>query len=403
MTPPTTALRQTVALFVDAYHELNARKLFWITLGISLLVVVAFAGIGLNPRGFTLFWWTIPNDFLNSRNIEPHLLYKFAFANFAIPIWLAWIATILGLVSTASLIPDFVQGGAIELAVSKPISRARLILTKFLTGLTFVALQVTVFTVACFVVIGIRGKSWEPSLFLAIPIMVLFFSYLYAVCALFGLLTRSTIASLLLTLLFWFLVFGVNATEVVMLQERERQGLRIGQLQARIESLRAQQTRQREALAPPPTETEQTPGAPPENAAPNLRAAGAVLATQTTQISLDRRERQLAEAQLWHQRLTDWQRWAFWAKTALPKTSETVGLLDRYLLTGNELDRFRPPENRRQPGGDEDDVRINHRALEKRIKEELRGRTLGWVIGTSIAFEGAVLLLLIAMFRRRDF
>ena len=32
-------MMQTLALFLDGYRELNAKKLFWITLGISALVV----------------------------------------------------------------------------------------------------------------------------------------------------------------------------------------------------------------------------------------------------------------------------------------------------------------------------------------------------------------------------
>jgi len=53
-------------------------------------------------------------------------------------------------------------------------------------------------------VLGIRGGVWEPGLFISIPIVVIFFSYLFAICVLLGLITKSTIASLLLTLLIWF-------------------------------------------------------------------------------------------------------------------------------------------------------------------------------------------------------
>jgi hypothetical protein len=42
---------------------------------------------------------------------------------------------------------------------------------------------------------------------------MLVFSFLYCVCVLLGLLTRSVIASLLLTLLFWLIVFGVDLAE----------------------------------------------------------------------------------------------------------------------------------------------------------------------------------------------
>jgi hypothetical protein len=50
--------------------------------------------------------------------------------------------------------------------------------------------------------------------FLAIPIVMCFFSYLFAVAVLLGVLTRSTIATLLLTILFWAMAFAVYFGEV---------------------------------------------------------------------------------------------------------------------------------------------------------------------------------------------
>src|SRR5437762_3152279 len=81
----------------------------------------------------------------------------------------------------------------------------------------FVALQIAVFSLACFLVIGIRGNSWEPRIFLSIPLVVLVFSFLFCVCTLLGLLTRSVVASILLTILFWLMVFGVDVAEKMIL------------------------------------------------------------------------------------------------------------------------------------------------------------------------------------------
>jgi hypothetical protein len=401
-------LRQTGAMFVDAYRELNARKLFWITLAISGLVVGAFAAIGLNDRGVTFLWWTFDSTFLNARVLEPNLLYKFAFANFAIPIWLAWGATILALVTTASMVPDFVAGGAIELAVSKPISRARLIMTKYITGLTFAGLQVLVFTLAAFVVIGVRGHSWELRLFWAVPIMLAFFSYLYSVCALLGLLTRSTIASLLLTLLFWLLIFGVHTTETIFLSFREGNELRIQGIEARIESLEAQKARQQEiagaAAQSPAPEPGSTVAGPTETQPPDMRAAGAALALQKTESDLVKRRTQLESAKKTAKNLRLGHSISFAVKTVLPKTAETVALLDRVLLAPGELEKFRPKDrDDPMPMSGDDDVRVSGRAMEKRLQDAIRGRTVGWVVGTSLAFEGVVLLVMIWIFRRRDF
>src|SRR6185437_5144958 len=96
-----------------------------------------------------------------------------------------------------------IGGGSIDLYLAKPIGRARLFLTKYLAGLLFVTLQVVVISVGSFFVLGLRGHDWEPGLFWAIPIVVCFFSYLFAVCVLLGVKTRSTIAALLLTILCW--------------------------------------------------------------------------------------------------------------------------------------------------------------------------------------------------------
>ena len=41
-------LTQTKAIFLDAYRELNAKTLFWLTLALNFLVVVLFASLGIN-------------------------------------------------------------------------------------------------------------------------------------------------------------------------------------------------------------------------------------------------------------------------------------------------------------------------------------------------------------------
>jgi ABC-type transport system involved in multi-copper enzyme maturation permease subunit len=219
---------QSAALLLDAYRELNSKKLFWVTLAISLLVVLAFAAIGLNDKGISLLGWEFDTAPFTSRLLSPAKFYLFLFANFAVPIWLTWLASILALISTAGMFPDFLAGGAIELALARPISRLRLFAVKYACGLLFVTLQVALFALACFGVVGLRGGSWEPRIFLAVPIVVLFFSYLFAFCTLFGVLTRSTIASLLLTLLVWFCLWALNTTAATFLVLRESQVLNAG-------------------------------------------------------------------------------------------------------------------------------------------------------------------------------
>ena len=261
---------------------------------------------------------------------------------------------------------------------------------RFAAGLLFVALQVSVFSVACFLVIGIRGGAWEPGLLVAVPLVVLVFSYLYSVCVVIGLLTRSTIATLLLTLLFWFLVFAVNAADGLVLQGREANAMWLerlpGQIEAREQAARAKIERQRaegdEARAEPTDE--------------ELLAVEPRLADLRERLQRAERNRGRWEAGAL----------AVWAvKTALPKTGETVEILNRTLKDRADLEeRDRaaagPPAELGQMAGP---FGVDQRALAARVEKALHARSVWWVIGTSLAFEAVMLGIGAWIFCRRDF
>jgi hypothetical protein len=52
-------IRQTLAIFLDAYRDLNARKLFWVTLTLTAVFVAAFALMGVNDKGLKVVAWQI--------------------------------------------------------------------------------------------------------------------------------------------------------------------------------------------------------------------------------------------------------------------------------------------------------------------------------------------------------
>jgi ABC-type transport system involved in multi-copper enzyme maturation permease subunit len=370
-------IRQTGAILLDAYRELQARKLFWVAVVISGLIVAAFAAVGVNERGITLLWWEFPSPYVNTRIVPAPLLYTFIFATVAIPFWLGWGAMILAIVSTAGMIPDFIAGGAVELVLSKPIGRLRLILTKFAAAMLFAALQVAVFSGACFLVIGLRGGIWEPRVFLAVPLIVLLFSYIYALCFLLGMVTRSTVASMLLTFLAWFGVFGLNTTEQIFLSVRINNELRQERLESMIAGLEGDRS----------------------------KSAGEGADTSSIDAALTRRRGQLAETKSNGSAIRRGHQIALAIKTALPKTQETIKLLDRVLLSEQDRERFRPQQRGDGPPMPMfgDDVRIRPADVERRTEAALRSRTVYWVIGTSLAFEAAVVGLGAWVFCRRDF
>ena len=47
-------MTQTLAIFLDAYRDLNSRKLFWLAIGVSMLVVVIVGALGIDETGVSV-------------------------------------------------------------------------------------------------------------------------------------------------------------------------------------------------------------------------------------------------------------------------------------------------------------------------------------------------------------
>jgi ABC-type transport system involved in multi-copper enzyme maturation permease subunit len=357
-------MTQTWAIFLEAYRSLNSKKLFWLVLILSGLVVASFAGVGINEHGLKILVWQFDSDLFNSKQIPADQFYKGMFVQIGIGIWLAWLATILALISTAGIFPDLMSSGSIDLFVSKPISRLRLFLTEYAAGLLFAALQVTIFSAACFLVLGLRGGVWEPGLFLAVPLVVCFFSYLFSVCVLAGVVTRSTVAALLLTLLFWFGIWAVGTTEstLLMFKTMRQQGVDFAAVQAEQHAGATITVKTR------PSATE----APPND----QQMASANKPSPEGSTALDVAHRIV-----------------YGIKTVLPKTSDTIELLERALVKLARLPQKPPsgPQTQRM------------QAAQQELIDILRGRSIAWVLGTSLGFEAVVLFGAAWIFCRRDY
>lgn len=413
-------MNQTFALLLDAYRELNAKRLFWFTLVISGLVVAIFAMLGNNERGLTVLWWTAELPWLSTAVIPAEEFHKLFFVNLGLGMWLTWIAMILALVSTASIFPDFLAGGAIELTLSKPIGRLRLFVTKYVAALLFVGLQVGIFTLASFLVIGFRGGGWIPAIFLAVPIVVLVFSYLFSISVLIGTLWRSTIAALMLTLLAWGLIFIVNTSDLGLLTVRIGMEERSARQAERIENLK-------KTIAETETRAEGDPTPQASAIEPERPKEGGLLAglkwamkktdgASTSEESklkeqrerLARLEKRLAEMQGTAGKVRWWHGMVFGLKTALPKTGETTALMERYIVDYGKLEQYMaPPEDDEQPDLNADvsadDPRIDDNTVGRKMRGAIQARTEWWIIGTSLAFEAFVLGIAAWVFCRRDF
>ncbi len=378
---------QFKALLIDAYRQLSAAKLFWVTVGISALVVVAFGSIGFNTEGISIGFgaYQIESEQLREGSPWARGLYIGIFSSLLVNIWLAWIATILALISTCSIFPEFVHSGSIELTISKPIGRLKLFFSKYLVSLLFVIMQVAIFCTGIFFCVGFRIGEWNPMIFAAIPVVATFFSYLFAICVLIGIVTRSGITALLITGVFWMLLWTIQTSETILNRFVTQQIVDIERFD--------------EGIITATEELDKIKSVSSED----IRISKLEKRIESFQDNSEEAAELLAELNMWHTPTS-------WVLALSPKTAQTIGLLDRWLsdpdgfdiaaimsgdmreFEGEELEEFDPTTRG-----------ARERETMRRMRDDYENRPLFYVIGTSLLFEGFILGLASWYFCRKDF
>lgn len=376
-------MTQVLAMFLDGYRELNSKKLFWITLVISGMVVLVYASIGFDETGMSMFFGFnhVESEYITKGSPIARMLYRSIFSSFIVGLWLAWIAIILAIISTTTIFPDFVAGGAIDLILSKPIGRVKLFLIKYCASLLFVLLQVGLFCAGVFICMGWRIGEWNWTIFAAVPLLVLLFSYLYCVNVLVGIVTRSALTALLVTMLFWFSLFSLNMAEGIVNQFHT---------QFTVASERAQEDidRQRDRLELIEDTEENAP------------------ARARIESDISQRETDREDAERIFGKLDPWRSSLRLFQVIVPKTNETVGLLDRWLKEDtdvNLLDIMSGNIATDESGNFVPETNNEEREVVMRLQAEVEARSLWYVLGTSVIFNVVVLAGACWVFVRRDF
>lgn len=160
------------------------------------------------PHRLWLFFGLVP---LGGPGVSAPLFQQLHVIESVIVGWIgSTIAVLVSIVITAFFIPNMLRKGTVDLLLVRPIHRTTLLLYKFVGGLTFIFINTAVAVLGIWVALGLRSGVWAPTFLLTVLVLTFFFAILYSVSALFGVLTRSPIAAILLTCAAWFLLFIVG-------------------------------------------------------------------------------------------------------------------------------------------------------------------------------------------------
>lgn len=388
-----------LALLRESWLTLRAERLFKVVLALNILVVLAYASLGFDQTGFFIFYgaWHYENEFIYSGSPLATTLYLSIYSAFIVNVWLGWIAAILALISTSSIFPTFLSQGAVELVLSRPPRRSTVFLTKYVGGLLWVALQVCVFTIGAFFAAGWRIGLWDPAIFLAIPLITLFYSFLFCVNVLVGVITRSTLVALLATMVFWSATFAIRQADDLIANQQFSNQFQIERIESRIGELLEQQAR--------------------------LGFDGTISELNQLDDQLATQHVRLDDAMETGELLRPWATWIGRLRMLVPETARTISLLQRSLerhtnisftdlMSGKAFEEdFDQPSTRDIDLDLEEDERTQRRRARRQGRQaameaamERENSVSAWhIITKSVLFEAIVLIAAMMIFRRRDF
>jgi ABC-type transport system involved in multi-copper enzyme maturation permease subunit len=215
------ALASSVALVLSSQGPIDAATLTAIS---SKQVWIAAEvarreGIEIVSGRMTLAFGAIPVPLARDRTDAVHFLQLLLGVGIA-----GMFGLLLALVWTAGFMPTFLEPSSASVLLAKPVARWQLLVGKYIGVLTFMGFQIALFVVLTWFALGLRTGVWDMVYWWCIPVVLLEFATFYSFSVLLAVLTRSTVACVFGSLLFWFLTWGLNYGRIMLL------GLPEGQL-----------------------------------------------------------------------------------------------------------------------------------------------------------------------------
>jgi ABC-type transport system involved in multi-copper enzyme maturation permease subunit len=206
-------MRVTLALVLDTFREALARWIFVGLFGLSTLLILFFLfllKIDLVEGAMatmTIFGRTAPPRDVNR-------LVQTVYGGIAAFLY-TW-AMGLAVFASAGLIPRVLEPGRIELILSKPVSRAHLLLGRFLGNVLVVSGNICYLVLGVWIILGVKTGIWRPNFLAAIPATIFTFMVLLSVVVLLGVLIESTALSTMVTAGLMLLSAMLAQNEIMM-------------------------------------------------------------------------------------------------------------------------------------------------------------------------------------------
>jgi len=98
----------------------------------------------------------------------------------------------LSIFATASLVPNMLEKGSVDLMLSRPFARWQLLLGRYLGALSIVAINVTYLIGGAWLILSIKTEFWHIPFLLSGVLIILVFGVLFAIMTFVGVTARNS-------------------------------------------------------------------------------------------------------------------------------------------------------------------------------------------------------------------
>jgi ABC-type transport system involved in multi-copper enzyme maturation permease subunit len=123
-----------------------------------------------------------------------------------------WII-LLGMFGVAGLIPSMLERGMIDLFLSKPLTRAELLMARALGAVSGIVINLIYFFLGVWLIFGLKVGVWHWGFLSSVIYVVYAFVCFFSVVTIVGLITRSASFSIMLAFIFSIVSWGLEVRE----------------------------------------------------------------------------------------------------------------------------------------------------------------------------------------------
>ncbi|HMS65989.1 MAG TPA: ABC transporter permease subunit [Ignavibacteria bacterium] len=193
-----------ITLMLSTFREAVAKKIFLGFFAISTLIILIF-----------LFLINVDSvegmvNMMESSGEESIKQLVIGFEVAMINISYLLIITFC-FISVASFIPSMLEKGNIDLLLSKPVSRTKIIIAKFLGGVLLIFLSLVYLIGSVWLILSLKSGFWHIPFLYSIFWLTLSFAVIYSLIILIGLISQSSILSIIVSLFLVFIICPILA------------------------------------------------------------------------------------------------------------------------------------------------------------------------------------------------